>query len=158
MSLRTVSVTMTQHRVVDIALQVGGAATLRVLDEGMTVLLAQQKVLVGPPGRPGETRTHTLVTASTIQPDVDQYDAVAVEALDQALYIANPAGVPSDTQRVLLRIRDNGAPQQLTYGSQYRPTSAVPALPAATVPGKTMYFGFVYNKADAKYDLIAFNA
>jgi hypothetical protein len=54
----------------------------------------------------------------------------------------------------MYRIKDNGTARTISYTTNYRASPELP-FPSTTVVGKTLYLGFIYNAADAKWDLIA---
>ena len=112
--------------------------------------------LPGPPGPAGPRfSTYTVATTATLTPNPSTYDAFAVSAQAGPLTIANPSPMTGilDGRRMILRIRDNGTTRALTFGAAYRPIGNV--LPISTSPGKLMYMGFMYNSADALWDLVA---
>jgi hypothetical protein len=82
-------------------------------------------------------------------------DVFEVTAQAGALKLNNPGGSPVSNQKLIVRIKDNGTSQNLTYDTQYRASSDV-ALPTATIVNKTMYLGFIWNATDSKADLIAY--
>lgn len=67
--------------------------------------------------------------------------------------IAAPSGTPQDGNRLLMRFK-TAAIQTLAYNAIFRAIGVT--LPTATVAGKTIYFGCVYNSADSKWDVIAY--
>jgi len=70
-----------------------------------------------------------------------------------ALKFNNPSGSPIQGQRLMIRIKDSGAPRALTYDTQYRALGV--SLPTTTVASKTLYMGFIFNSTDTKWDCIA---
>lgn len=98
-------------------------------------------------------RFQAIVDAATVTPNVDNEDAMKITAIAQPFTIANPVGTPTDFQNYIIRIKDNGVSQAITYGTQYRAFGN--SLPVATPPGKWMLLGFEYNVDDVKWDLIA---
>lgn len=99
-------------------------------------------------------RIGTETSSSTSTPtgdSVDQWNVTALAAVDA---VAAPTGTPTDGQKLILRIKDNGTARALTWNAIYRASSDLP-LPSTTVVSKTMYLGFVYNAADSKWDLLA---
>lgn len=102
------------------------------------------------------TRAVTVASASTITPNIDQYDLVVVSALAENLTIANPSPITTlvEGQRLVIRVKDDGTSMDLSFGNKYRGLAAV--LPAETTVDKTMYMGFIYNSTDDKWDLLAY--
>ncbi len=87
--------------------------------------------------------------------DVSTCDEFDVTAQAGALKLNNPSGSPVNGQKLIVRIKDNGTAQNLTYDIQFRASSDL-ALPSTTVKSKTLYMGFVFNSADTKWDLLAY--
>lgn len=104
------------------------------------------------PGTPPSTKT--LATGgSTFTPEVELYSVFIITAQDAALTIANPTNTSYETQKILIRIKDNATPRALTFGSEYRATTV--ALPTTTTTSKALYMGFMRNAQDSKWDIIA---
>jgi hypothetical protein len=84
-------------------------------------------------------------------------DALANElfitALAVAATIAAPSGTPANGNSLVVRIKDNGTAQSLSWDLAYRAVGVT--LPTTTAAGKTMYLGFKYNSADSKWDCLA---
>lgn len=99
-------------------------------------------------------RVATLTDSATVTPDVDSYDAGILTTLSQTTTIANPTGTPTDMQTYVLRIKSTSA-RSLSFGAQFRGSTDI-ALPTTTSGSSlTDYFGFVWNAADSKWDIIA---
>ena len=64
----------------------------------------------------------------------------------------NPTGTPTNGQRIMLRIKDNGVARTLTWTSLYRSLGAT--LPSTTTVGKWTVVELVYNSTDTKYDCV----
>jgi len=100
------------------------------------------------------SRIGTTTSSSTPTPTGDSSDQYNVTALAAGATFAAPSGTPTDGQKLIIRIKDNGTAGTLAWNAIYRASSDL-ALPTTTVISKTMYLGFVYNSADTKWDLIA---
>lgn len=98
-------------------------------------------------------RIGTVADAATITPTGDDSDQYNVTALAQAATIAAPSGTPTNGQKLILRIKDNGTARALTWNAIYRAIGC--ALPTTTVLSKTHYIGCIYNAADTKWDVVA---
>lgn len=94
--------------------------------------------------------TTTITTATTITPVIGNYN---VTALASAATIAAPSGAPTQSQLMVLRIKDNGTARALTWDTVYRAVAT--ELLTSTVAGKVMYIGGKYNVEDAKWDILA---
>jgi hypothetical protein len=122
------------------------------------VLLAFNRT--GDRGQAGPSGTVTLratsiVSSATPTPDPSTTDLYVITALAAAAVIGapTPSGTaPADGARLLFRIKDNATARALSWNTAYRAGSDV-ILPTTTVASKTMYVGFIYNAADAKWDL-----
>jgi len=95
-----------------------------------------------------------LLTAATITPDADGNDCVDITAIAQAFTIANPTGTPTNFQKLLIRIKDNGTARAITWGNGY--VAGGTALPSTTVLSKILTLGFIYNTANSlnKWQLV----
>lgn len=80
-------------------------------------------------------------------------DQLAVTAQAVDMTVAAPIGTPSDGQKLLFRIKDNGTSRAIGWHSTFRGIGV--SLPSATTAAKTLYLGFIYNAADARWDCIA---
>lgn len=97
-------------------------------------------------------RAATVASSATPTPAGDTTDLYTVTALTDAAELRPPSGTPTDGQAILIRIKDDGTPQALTYDGIYREIGVT--LPTTTVAGKTIYLGCVYNSADSKWDVL----
>jgi len=100
-------------------------------------------------------RVSTTATTATLTPDADSFDLVAVSAQAGALTIAAPSGTPTDGQRLMIRIRDNGTTRALTWNAAYSAYSS--DLATTTVVSSTMIYEFMWNAATSKWDLFSGN-
>jgi len=92
------------------------------------------------------SRVQSVVTATTVTPNIDLEDAVDVTALASALTIAAPTGTPGNFQGLTLRFKDNGTARVLTWNAVY--VAGGTALPVITVVNKILTVGFLYNSAN----------
>ena len=96
-------------------------------------------------------------TASPFAWNSDSYDQQSFSALANALTINADAGTPTDGQRAVFRIKDNGTARALTWttgvSKGFRAVGAT--LPTTTVINKTVYVGCIYNIADSRWDVVA---
>ena len=98
-------------------------------------------------------RVNGTTTDTTITPNGDTTDQYNVTSLGSAAIIATPSGAPTNGQKLIIRIKDNGISRSLTWSSIYRQIGNV--LPAATTAGKTIYVGCVYNTEAGYWDVVA---
>lgn len=99
-------------------------------------------------------RIGTTTSSSTPTPDADANDQYNVTALATGATFGAPTGTPTDGQKLIIRIKDNGGAQTLAWNSIYRFSSDM-AAPTTTVVSKTFYLGFIYNAADSKWDNVS---
>jgi hypothetical protein len=96
-------------------------------------------------------------TASPFAWNSDSYDQQSFSALANALTINADAGTPTDGQRAVFRIKDNGTARALTWttgvSKGFRAVGVT--LPTTTVINKTVYVGCIYNIADSRWDVVA---
>jgi hypothetical protein len=78
-----------------------------------------------------------------------------VAALGTGTTIAAPTGTPTQGQKLIVRIKDNGTARALAWNAIFRASTDL-ALPLITVVNKTMYLGFIYNSTDTKWDFVAY--
>lgn len=76
-----------------------------------------------------------------------------VTALAEAATFAAPSGTPANSNKLIIRIKDNGTARTLAWNAIYAEVKF--ALPTTTVISETLYLGFIYNSADSKWDLVA---
>jgi hypothetical protein len=132
----------------DVIIPSGGSVTLLyTVAESRWRVLAQVEAHV--------TRTQIATNVATVTPNADENDLVTATSQSQGLTIANPspAATVVDGQKLIIRIKDAGYVQALSWGTQYRAIQS--SLPGYTVALKTLYLGFIYNAADTKWDLVA---
>lgn len=101
-----------------------------------------------------DRRTISIASAATVSPVISNTDLFVITGLASNLIISAPTGTPKDGQSLMFRIRDNGTNRTLAYDSIYRASGEAP-FPGTTSPSKTLYMGFIYNEAAAKWDLVA---
>ncbi len=93
----------------------------------------------------------TVVSAAIVTPTFAD-DQVNITAQHVGLTLADWTGTAVNGHGILIQIKDDGTSRAILYGGKYRAFND--ALPAATVLGKTMYLGCVYNEADDKIDVL----
>lgn len=96
----------------------------------------------------------SVVSAATVTPTAND-DLVVITAQAAALTLAVPTGSPVQGQALMIRIKDNGTAQTITWTSGaggYRAIGVT--LPTTTVISKTTYVGFIYNSTDSRWDAI----
>lgn len=101
-------------------------------------------------------RVTSITSNATWSPNADTDDLYKVTAQAVAVTtISNPSGTPTEGQRLMIRVKDDGTARALTWsGTQWRASSDL-ALPTTTIISKTLYVGFIWNATDSKWDLLA---
>lgn len=130
------------------------AKTYTFPNENMTVVgLSQTQTLTNKRVTP---RIGTVADAATITPTGDDSDQYNVTALAQAATVAAPSGTPTNGQKLVIRIKDNGTARALTWTTSSGAYRAIGVtLPTTTVISKTVYVGCIYNAADTFWDVVA---
>ena len=96
----------------------------------------------------------TVTSSATVTP-ISTNDIVTITAQATGLTLANPTGTFKEGQALMIRIKDNGTAQSITFGSNYRAIGVT--LPTTTLISKTLYLGIIYNSTDAKFDVLGIN-
>lgn len=99
-------------------------------------------------------RVQTVTSDPTITMDIDNYDCLKVTALAEDAQFQVPAGTPTDRQKFLISIKDDGIAHLLTYNAIWRAIGIT--LPTTTVPNKIIYLVGRYNTEAVKYDVLGF--
>jgi hypothetical protein len=103
--------------------------------------------------KPNTPQVTSSASAATITPDAgDDQTNITAQAVN--LTLANPTGTALDGWGHSIRIKDNGTPRTIAYGTKYRSLGAG-TLPTTTVANKTLYLGMIYNAAAVKWDVVA---
>jgi hypothetical protein len=100
-----------------------------------------------------DPRNVVAASASTLTPDVSAGDQYAYTALAANLTINAPTGTPTDGDKLLFRLLDNGTARTLTWNATY--TIIGVTLPTTTVINKTTYVGCIYNANNTRWDVVA---
>lgn len=98
-------------------------------------------------------RIGSTTSSSTPTPNGDSHDQYEVTALAVGATFGSPTGTPTDGQKLIIRVKDNGTARSLAWNAIYRVIGT--ELPTTTVISKTIYVGCIYNSADTKWDVVA---
>lgn len=109
-----------------------------------------------------ERRPRTLMMQGAIAApciNTDAWDTVVLSGLSVAItsMTTNLQGSPGNTQRLLMRMTDDGTSQSITWGAGFM-SSGIATLPTATPAGKTMTLGFIYDTTAAAWVLLALDS
>ena len=99
---------------------------------------------------PDAPRTQAAA-AESITPTFSN-DVVQRLACVASITLNNPTGTAVDNWGLVVKLRSASA-QALSYGTQYRAVGVV--LPAATIAGKLLILGMIWNVTDTKFDVVA---
>jgi hypothetical protein len=115
----------------------------------------------------GETASQTLTnkritprwgyleSSATPAINTNIYDCFSITtlAVDITSMSSSLTGTPTNFQRLLIRIKDNGSPRAITWGASFE-DGGVP-LPTTTVASKVLTVGFIYDTVKIKWCCIA---
>lgn len=94
-----------------------------------------------------------LTNVATATPIGISDEHINISALAQNLTIANPSGTLAEGQMLTIRIKPDGTPRTLTFGSKYLGFGAT--IPTTTVANKKMLLGCIYNAGLDKVELVS---
>jgi hypothetical protein len=106
----------------------------------------------------------STTTASPFALTTDSYDEYYFTALANALTISADTGTPTDGQKFILRILNNGTGYVITFtggvSNGYRPINVTMTASGSnwtytTTANKTTYFGMLYNSNAVRWDILA---
>lgn len=100
-------------------------------------------------------RVTTITSSATPTVNTDNCDAVDITALaaDITSMTTNLSGTPTNFQRLLYRIKDNGSARAINWGASFVALGV--ALPTTTVAGKILTVGFIHDTTTGKWGCIA---
>lgn len=119
----------------------------KINDNFGTIYGAVQKV---------ELKPTSIASAASHTIDTDSYNQFIITAQAEDTTFNAPTGTPVQGQKLLIKMEDNGVSRNISWNAAFR--SLVATLPTATVAGKLMYIGFIYNATDSKWDCMAYGA
>lgn len=100
-------------------------------------------------------RVTTITSSATPTVNTDNCDAVTITALATAItsMTTNLTGTPTNFQKLVYRIKDDGTARAITWGASFVAMGV--ALPTTTVLGKILTVGFIYDTVLAKWGCVA---
>jgi hypothetical protein len=100
-------------------------------------------------------RVTTITSSATPTINTDDCDAVTITALATAItsLTTNLSGTPTDFQKLIIRIKDNGTARAITWGASFVAKGV--ALPTTTVISKLLTVGFIYDTVAASWGCVA---
>ncbi len=96
------------------------------------------------------------VSSATPTINTDLCDQHQITALATGItnMTSNLGGTPTDGQKLLVWIKDNGGSQTINWGTGFISTVQAPLL-TATIAGKQMLFGFIYSETLSVWRCVA---
>lgn len=103
----------------------------------------------------GQSRTVSagVTSGATITPSAQMYN---VTALAVSATIAVPSFTAADGLGVIIRIKDNGSAQALSFATGYTNVSGL-GTPTTTVANKLLTIGAIYSAATSKWEIQGIN-
>ncbi len=98
-------------------------------------------------------RVWTVASDATPDVDTDDYDAVTITAQAAAITDMNFTGTPTNFQKIIVRIKDNGTGRAITWGSDFEAKGV--ALPTTTTASKVLTTGFIFDTVTSKWGCVA---
>jgi hypothetical protein len=100
-------------------------------------------------------RVGTTASSATPSINTDLYDAYFITALATNItsMTSGLSGTPTDFQRLIIRIKDNGTARSITWGASFEAKGV--ALPTTTVISKVLTVGFIYDSGTSKWGCVA---
>lgn len=100
-------------------------------------------------------RVTTITSSATPTVNTNNCDTVTITALAVAItsMTTNLSGTPTNFQKLIYRIKDDGTARAITWGASFEAKGV--ALPTTTVAGKVLTVGFIYDTVSAKWGCVA---
>lgn len=100
-------------------------------------------------------RITTITSHATPTINTDNCDAVTITAQAEAItsMTTNLSGTPTNFQKLIIRIKDNGTARAITWGTSFEAKGV--ALPTTTVLSKVLTVGFIYDTVTSKWGCVA---
>jgi hypothetical protein len=97
-------------------------------------------------------RVVTIVSTATPAINTDLYDAVSITALATGISSISITGSPNNFDKLLFRIKDDGTTRTIAWGTSF--VAMGTPLPSATVAGKILTVGFIYDSILTKWGCV----
>lgn len=99
-------------------------------------------------------RVGTTTSSATPTINTDSYDMYSITALATAItsMTTNLSGTPTNGQKLLIRIKDDGTARAITWGASFEAKGV--SLPTTTVISKVLTVGFIYDTVTSKWGCV----
>lgn len=100
-------------------------------------------------------RVLSITSSATPTINTDNCDSVDITALATAItsMTSGLTGTPTNFQKLIIRIKDNGTARAITWGASFASRGAT--LPTTTVLGKVTTIGLIYNTTTSIWGCVA---
>jgi hypothetical protein len=100
-------------------------------------------------------RVSTEASSATPTINTDNVDAHSITALATAItsMTTNLSGTPTNFQKLIIRIKDNGTARTITWGASFEAKGV--ELPTTTTISKVLTVGFIYDTVTSKFGCVA---
>lgn len=100
-------------------------------------------------------RVGSTTSSGTPTIDTDAVDCYSITALaaDITSMTTNLSGTPTNFQKLIIRIKDNGTSRAITWGASFEAKGV--SLPTATTISKVLTVGFLYDTVTSKWGCVA---
>ena len=100
-------------------------------------------------------RVSTEVSSATPTINTDNVDAHSITAIATAItsMTTNLSGTPTDFQKLVIRVKDDGTARAITWGASFEAKGV--ALPTTTVISKVLTVLFIYDTVTSKWGCVA---
>ena len=121
----------------------------------MEVSGVSKKVTLQNVVKKGTNRITTITSHATPTINVDNCDFVTITAQAEAItsMTTNLSGTPTNFQKLVIRIKDNGTARAIAWGASFEAKGI--ALPTTTVANKVLTVGFLYDTVTSKWGCVA---
>jgi hypothetical protein len=100
-------------------------------------------------------RVGSVASSATPTINTDDYDFYSITALSESItsFTTNLSGTPTNAQKLLIRIKDNGTARAIAWGASFEAKGV--DLPITTTLSKVLTVGFIYDTVASKWGCVA---
>lgn len=100
-------------------------------------------------------RVTSITSSATPTFNTDSCDCVSITAIGTAItsMTSSMSGTPSNFQKLLFRIKDDGTARGITWGASFEAKGV--SLPTTTIISKLLTVGFIYDTVTSKWGCVA---